>query len=77
MSAGEAMAAGTSEGAAAGGRGDKRKRRVALVFGYVGTKYFGLQKAAPDSGQDVVTIESVLEEALYKVSSKDRVVLVV
>ena len=45
---------------------DRKKRRVALVLGYVGTNYSGLQKSetGPDEA-DVITIESVLEKALF------------
>lgn len=45
---------------------DRKKRRVALVLGYVGTNYSGLQKSetGPDEA-DVMTIESVLEKALF------------
>lgn len=45
---------------------DRKKRRVALVLGYVGTNYSGLQKSETGPGEaDVVTIESVLEKALF------------
>jgi len=44
---------------------DRKKRRAALVFGYVGTRYFGLQKSLEER-DDLQTIEGVLEKALYK-----------
>lgn len=45
---------------------DRKKRRVALVIGYVGTKYSGLQKSESGPGEaEVITIESVLEKALF------------
>jgi tRNA pseudouridine(38-40) synthase len=47
---------------------DRKKRRVALVIGYVGTQYYGLQKSegAPDGTPAVETIESTLERALFE-----------
>jgi len=46
---------------------DKKKRRVAMVMGYVGTKYYGLQKVEgqPEGAPPVVTIEATLEKALF------------
>lgn len=41
--------------------GNKKKRMVALVIGYVGSKYHGLQYNA-----GTITVEEVLEEALFQ-----------
>jgi tRNA pseudouridine(38-40) synthase len=40
------------------------KRKIALVMGYVGTKYSGLQM---DANSTLVTIESELEKSLHKI----------
>lgn len=44
--------------------GGRKKRRAALVFGYLGTQYFGLQKSIIES-DELRTVEGVLEKALY------------
>lgn len=43
------------------GMKDRKKRRMGLVFGYVGTEYYGLQKSTNPDVQ-IRTIESVLEK---------------
>lgn len=40
---------------------DRKKRRMGLVIGYVGTEYFGLQKSTSQD-VDIRTVESVLEK---------------
>lgn len=47
---------------------DRKKRRVAMVVGYVGSRYSGLQKAegTPEGAPAVETIESTLERALFE-----------
>lgn len=55
-------------GAKPSGPKDRKKRRVAMVVGYVGSRYYGLQKAegTPDGAPAVETIEAALERALFE-----------